>query len=514
MNEGQALNSELSGPTGLLVWRDRFPWLAAVVGILAVILYLVTALQRLTHPFCLEWLEGAMVDHVLRVVDGQSLYVKPSIEFVPFVYSPFYYYVAALFTAIVGEGYLPLRLVSLLASLGSFWIIFRIVRHETASSRFGLVAVGLFAAMYRLGGYWFDIGRVDMLSIFFLLAGIHLVQMGDERKYVIAGALFMFLAFFTKQTALAVVPALGLSLLAINWRSAVLFAGIFVTALVSTSWLFDSMSDGWYSYYVFELPGSHPIIYSDLISFWTTRIMVKPTLSISLILSTVALWQFVSMTPWQKWSYWLLVTGAITAGAMLSNAHEGSYDNVLIPFHAMLAILASIGGYRLCELARNCSRSVSISLTAFISLALLFQFGQLLENPNLKVPDQADREAGYRLIESLSQIEGEIFVPQLGYLSRRAGKKSYVHEIAWTDIRKSSNKEEWHRLQEQYDQVIRTGKFKAIVVDRKDLGGWIRPEFYEAFGELLTDSDSTLYPAIGYPARPEVIYTPRQIRRE
>ena len=43
---------------------------------------------RLPHLFEIEWMEGSMVDHVRRVIDGQPLYVAPSLDFVPFIYPP------------------------------------------------------------------------------------------------------------------------------------------------------------------------------------------------------------------------------------------------------------------------------------------------------------------------------------------------------------------------------------------------------------------------------------------
>ena len=74
-----------------------------------------------------------MVCHVGRILAGQKLYVKPTIEFVPFVYQPFFYYVATLAAKMVGLNYLALRLVSHLATLGVLILIFDYVRRDTGS---------------------------------------------------------------------------------------------------------------------------------------------------------------------------------------------------------------------------------------------------------------------------------------------------------------------------------------------------------------------------------------------
>jgi hypothetical protein len=56
---------------------------AAAVGYLAV--YVAIALLRIRYPFDLEWMEGALIDHVRRIVDGQPIYVGPSLDFIPFL---------------------------------------------------------------------------------------------------------------------------------------------------------------------------------------------------------------------------------------------------------------------------------------------------------------------------------------------------------------------------------------------------------------------------------------------
>jgi hypothetical protein len=54
------------------------------------ITYVALAIRGLPYPYELEWMEGGMVDHVIRVLEGGSLYVAPTVDFVPFLYTPFY----------------------------------------------------------------------------------------------------------------------------------------------------------------------------------------------------------------------------------------------------------------------------------------------------------------------------------------------------------------------------------------------------------------------------------------
>src|SRR5262245_40059489 len=129
------------------------------------LIYGVFALIRLNYRYELEWMEGGMVGHVWRLLSGQELYVKPTIDFVPYIYTPLYFWFSAGVAKLTGVGFLPLRLVSVFASIGVFALLFLIVRRLTKSPIMGLMAAGFFAAMYQLSGAWLDLARVDSLLL-------------------------------------------------------------------------------------------------------------------------------------------------------------------------------------------------------------------------------------------------------------------------------------------------------------------------------------------------------------
>ena len=96
--------------------------MAAALGYAA--LYLSVSVQRIVYPFELEWMEGGSLEHLMRVLSGEPLYVTASIDFVPFPYPPFYYYLAALLAAFTGANFLTLRLISLVASIATALVVF------------------------------------------------------------------------------------------------------------------------------------------------------------------------------------------------------------------------------------------------------------------------------------------------------------------------------------------------------------------------------------------------------
>src|ERR1700730_2135816 len=112
--------------------------------------FVVVALFRLSYPFPLEVTEGPVLRGVERVLHGQALYVAPTLQHVPYIYGPVYFYLSALVALVTGPSYLPMRLVSLAASLGSLAIVARLVYRETGSIGAGVVAAGLLAATYPL----------------------------------------------------------------------------------------------------------------------------------------------------------------------------------------------------------------------------------------------------------------------------------------------------------------------------------------------------------------------------
>src|SRR5262245_51784407 len=151
--------------------------------------------NRVRYPFDLEWMEGGMVDHVRFLMSHGNIYVPPSLEFVPYVYNPFYYVVAAAVSLFTGVGYVALRLVSIAGSLACIGIIALIVSWETRRRELGILASGLFAATYAVGGGWFDIARVDSLHFAFCLGAIALVRFAKRHAHLVAAGVCVWLAF-------------------------------------------------------------------------------------------------------------------------------------------------------------------------------------------------------------------------------------------------------------------------------------------------------------------------------
>ncbi len=219
----------------------------------AVAAFLFVAWHRLRYPFELEWIEGGILEQVTRIVAGKRVYGPPSLEFTPFLYPPFYFYVSALVSQMFGGGFFPLRLVSVLASVVSFGSIFALVYHETRSKWPAGLGACFFLATFRFAGAWMDIARVDALFVALFLIFVYLLRVRSTTlAYALAGVV-MSLAILTKQTAIIIcVPVVVVSFFFDMRHTALLVLCATLVGGGVTMGLHHA-SDGWSTYYVWAL---------------------------------------------------------------------------------------------------------------------------------------------------------------------------------------------------------------------------------------------------------------------
>jgi 4-amino-4-deoxy-L-arabinose transferase-like glycosyltransferase len=475
------------------------------LAVLFVIVYLILAFLRIRYPFELEWMEGACVDHVLRILSGEKLYVSPSLEFIPFMYTPLYFYLSAAFSAIIGVGFLPLRLVSFISWLGSFLLIFFMVKKETGSSYWGILACSLFAATFRIGGAWFDIARADSLFLFLLLAGLYLIRFKDSSaSWLLAGLLFS-LSFLTKQTALIISLPMMLYCLLSDRRRSIYFIGAVVVMIAASTYVLNYIHDGWYAYYVSELPRGKPIVGSMAVSFWTEDII--SALPIIFILLVFYLFVLLRGPKGKSRLFYLLMLVGMLGGAWVTRLRLGSYDNVLMPAYAALSILFGLGiheAYRRIQAASIGKRGL---MEIGIYVVCIIQFAMLAYNPKRQVPTARDLQAGRVLISTMAEIPGEILVPYHGYLPTLAGKRSHAHHQAISDIMVGDDGPVKDKLFDQISRVIREKRFAALISDAP----WF-PEFTERYYKrerMLFDDPDVFWTVTGMRTNPQIIYVPR-----
>src|SRR3954454_9653847 len=61
-----------------------------VLGVLQLGWHFRLFFARAGFPLDLEWMEGGMLLHASRFAEGKTIYVAPSLDFIPYLYTPLY----------------------------------------------------------------------------------------------------------------------------------------------------------------------------------------------------------------------------------------------------------------------------------------------------------------------------------------------------------------------------------------------------------------------------------------
>jgi hypothetical protein len=500
-----------ASPRDVGLWRRRFRALASwdtallALGVWFIGAYVGAALLRLGYPFEIEWMEGAVVDHVRRIMTGHTLYVQPSLRFVPFVYPPLYFYLGALVSTPLGAGLLPLRLLSFTASVGCFSLIFALVHRETGRPKGAFLAVAFFAACYPASGGWYDLARVDTVCLCLLLGGAYLLRFHETPSGWTAAAIVLSLAFFTKQSAAIVAAPLLCYALWIAPSRGLLAAAAFAVVGAGGVWALDRVHGGWYVYYVFRLPARIQQTDSIQAAFWSHDVLWSVPIAGALGLS--ALVSHRAVTRRRRLFYVLMAVGLV-ASAWLSRLHAGAHPNVLMPAHAAIAVLL---GLFLGE-ASGATPPVSgvhVPWPAHVRLLLLMQLLMLFADPRRSIPAARDVAMGKQLLNIIVRTPGEVWLPHHGYLGVLAGKRTYAHSMAVYDIVRAGDPADRERLLNEMRGALSVRQFELIVADRVD--SWFGDELarsYEPAGPVFA-SPSGFWPLTGRHLRPATLYRPR-----
>jgi len=480
---------------------------AAATLFLGLFAYL--AATNLFYPFELEWMEGSMVDHVARLLQGKQIYVPPSIEFAPHGYPFLFFYLSAAVATVTGIRFVPLRLVSIGATLGSFVVIFLLVRRESRSSFAGFVAAGACAGTYELGGCFFDVGRIDALFLFVFLVAIYLIRFAQSRRRALLAGAVYGLAHLTKQMALPFAPAVLLYLLLFRRRQLLPFALGSVGVAAAGTLLFDLFHDGWYSFYTLTFQTGRGVNLLWLSAYF------KKDLGILAVAGLCGVFFVFSRFFWRQdrstATFYFLLLGATVAGCGISRSLAlGAFTNVLIPVNAWLAVVMALGMSEALHWAGRAATHDSRlrSLAAFVLLAVGVQMALLVYDPRSRIPSTADREAGEEFVDWRRGVDGEVLLLGHVFISIYAGQPTHVHTVGIIDA--VFNETTRPYIQKSVVEAIRSKRFAAIVTDQ-DWGirhSWLQQPLEESyvFDHYAFDKPDVFMPVTGIEYRPHWVY--------
>jgi hypothetical protein len=466
-------------------------WIAlALPALYQIGLVLQAIAGRVGYPYDLEWMEGGLLHHALRIRHGDGLYVAPNVDFIPYLYTPLYPTLLALFGGLFGGPFGPSyqlgRAISIggLAGIAAIAVVSfaRLREHRLPAVVGALLALGLFAACYPFVEGWYDLVRADTFFLFMVtagLAGLPAWSRADQgivgHGKVCAGAAVLALAFFCKQTGILYVALGGAIVVLLNWRRAPTYAAVAGAIGLGGSWILNRSTHGWFWIYIREIHGAHDFNMDRVWASFGNILWHFPAMTIvvaaALLIVGVAAIKHrglpASAQPLVLWSAVFAlstVVGAIGWGTEF--AHFNAYMPALLhgALAAGAAIPAVIGSVRLlCRGHREANR-IAIGCGIVAALALAVTCGRARWQPQRFIPTAADVAAGGRLIQRLQSIDGDLWMPSHPWYLVLAGKTPHVHRMGIKDVTTRQT-----RTVAGLDEALRNHGFAAIVLDNRDL---------------------------------------------
>jgi 4-amino-4-deoxy-L-arabinose transferase-like glycosyltransferase len=479
---------------------------AVAVGLGYMLLYVGLACLRVPYRYDLEWLESGMAHEVQRLLHGLPIYTAPTIEYTPFLYPPLFFYLSLPFAALLGPSFTALRVVSTLASLGVFALLYATARRETGDRGAGLLAAGLYAATFRLGGAWFDLARVDSLVLMFMLGAFHVARFQRSARDAVLLGLFVSAAFLTKQSSAVVIGPIVAHGVVSNGRRGLLTLATAALLLGPLTWALSAMSDGWYWYYLFEITTVSGINEPVWVGFWTNDVIGRT--AIAFVLTLLALGAEIGRGEPRRWSLYASVTVGVLVMCWASRLHVGGYDNVLMPVYAWLSLMAAIGSVRIGEWARARRHEHDFGTEAMVQLLVLVQFALLAYDPRAQLPTAADKAAGDRILELISRTDGPVFMPFHSYLPALAGKEVYANRSGIKGILDDESHPQRAKLSKSLNEALTSRYFSLVIVDNNTVFDKELQEHYTRIPFVYEDND-TFIPVTGVRTRPMRFCVPK-----
>jgi hypothetical protein len=442
--------------------------LVVVASLFVMLLFVVTALRRWRYPYELEELEGYVFLTALRAFHGQAVYPRPSLQFIPYMYPPLYYYVSAWLGHVIGMTIGTMRMVSLVSTVGCFAMIYTLVWTEVKRNWAAMAAAGIYAGCYVVCQEWFDLGRLDSFFVLLVLMAMY----ATRRMHPVFAAVVWLLAFQTKQSIL---PA-AFVMLCCHWKdlkkTAMGIGTLAVLAGGSVLW-FNHATQGWYSFVVFAVPGANADIkLRTLAVFWSLDVLRPLALAVMVIAAAAVL----TRPRWED-----LATRFYVASCILVvlfwwiRAHGGSTANALMPIYALIAVLFGISSARLVGWIEAMPAGAGLTGPGWLSSkqgavmlvlgAALVQVSAGVYNPGDYVPAKELEASTAAVVQEVRALPGNVLVLQHPYYGYLAGKPYGADLVSIRDAMRPAHSPIRGELRAQVDGMLAEHTYPSILFE-------------------------------------------------
>lgn len=483
---------------------------------------------RLDYPLDLEWMEGGVLTHALRLVRGEPLYAPPSVDFVSFLYTPLYPAVLAALSKVFGLSYALGRSVSVLAFSGALLVLVAAVRAvgrerggaeaARAATAAGLLGVAAVCCAFPFCGAFYDLVRADSLWLLLVAAGAFCCAPGGSTRRVVLGGLLLALGFLAKQTAAPLMVAAAAS---VAWTSGLRLGLVFsVAAFGSTAaavlvgqWL----TEGWLWIYIYRLHQSHETLVERI---WpeTPRVLLEHGF---VLLLPVAAWLLLAVRR-RRLSplvvHWGLMAAAGIATSSVASATQGAFDNAYVPAVYFVALVSAACVAEAASLAGG-PRQTSVRAVAVAGLLVLSTHVAIRWlDPSPHVPSRQDRAVAGRFLDWLGEQGPDVFVPAHPFYNVLAGGRGHLHVMgvsdAWAWARTitsdpARDRAIKDRFRESVAESLASGRWALVLQDDCPTPRLFGLQTHYRLVEDLASSGRAPRTLTGYPCTLRSVWAPR-----
>ncbi len=179
------------------------PRLTRMVPFVAAFCFLAWLLISVRSNFSWDDADPEVLNQAWRLAKGESIY--RSIDLPPYTfaaYTPVYYALCAVLLKLTGLSFLPAKVISLLAALAIGWALVHVDRLWNKTGRGGLWSAFL---LFLVPAFLYNSTRsnVQMLAVAFSIWSLVFFVRNRGKEAVLVSPLLAVLAFYTKQTQIA-----------------------------------------------------------------------------------------------------------------------------------------------------------------------------------------------------------------------------------------------------------------------------------------------------------------------
>ncbi|MBE7410840.1 MAG: glycosyltransferase family 39 protein [Leptospiraceae bacterium] len=428
--------------------------------------------------------EDTSIHEIFRILEGGQLYSTPSIEYIPLLYGPVYFYLSIPFAILFGKSFLAGRAISILSTLVIFlltyFLIRKMARIKTGQTiLFTIISIGLFVSANEIFDFWLYTAKVDALFLLFLvLAYLFFLYSEKNEKYLYVSSVFSSFLFFTKQNGI-LLPFFILLYLALlkEKKRFILFGSMFSLISVILFLFFYLHSGEKFITFFLSIPSSHPLLWKkyspELFQFFTPFLGAILVFLVAIIgnsfkkekiqnFGNTLFWKFCKQ---KKNAYPILFLVSLFSISFLGRMKVGAVGNSWIYFVFSLSVFFSIFIHRFSKAYFRRKKNVRYFVySAVLFLFLFLQFTVFSYNYFSQKKFIANlKENENETIQTLCGYKTPLLFPFAGYLPEMLCRNESIAFQQQSVLEIIRNKKEYNQFISRYKAALESGYYKTII---------------------------------------------------